>query len=84
MPSNAEEKVVKAAFEKAKEWSGVLSKKSFYYQTVYNDFYSGSVRCGGLLMYKYYKKYLKKFIDNNFKPDLVLINRDSFDLLEGI
>ncbi|MCG2718339.1 MAG: radical SAM protein [Nanoarchaeota archaeon] len=74
-------KAIRAAFKKSIEWSEKLQDKKFYFQTVYNDFYGGSVMCGGLLMCSDYKKYLQKFIDKKFKPDLVLMSRSSFDLL---
>ena len=79
--SVAGEKAIKASFRKAVEWCEDIQDKKFYFQTVHNDFYQGSVLCGGLLMCSDYKKYLQKFIDENFKPDLVLMSRRSFDLL---
>ncbi len=78
--SEAGEKIIKKAFEKAIIWSDELKKKEFYFQTVYNDFYGGTVKCAGLLMCQDYEKYIKKFIDENFKPDVVLMSHDSFDL----
>lgn len=81
MHSEAGEFIVKEAFKKAIRWSNLLKTKKFYFKTVYNDFYCGNVKCSGLLMCTDYKKYLEEFIENNFKPDLVLITQDSFDIL---
>lgn len=78
--SEAGERIVKKAFEKAISWNEKLKKKKFYFQTVYNDFYGGNVQCSGLLLCQDYKKYIKKFIDENFKPDVVLMTHDTFDL----
>jgi len=80
MPSEAGEEIVKASFQKSQTWSNFLGQKDFYYKVVYNDFYGGNVRCAGLLMSSDYKKYLEEFIDKNFKLDLVLISKSSFDL----
>ena len=78
--SEAGEKIVKKAFEKAIDWSDELKKKEFYFQTVHNDFYEGTVKCAGLLVCRDYEKYIKEFIDKNFKPDIVLMSHNSFDL----
>lgn len=81
VPSKMSEKVVKEAFDKLKKEFDFALDKEFYFQTAYNDFYGGSVMCAGLLMCQDYKKYIKQFIDENFKPDLVLISSASFDIL---
>lgn len=81
VPSQTSENIVKEAFEKIKKEEDFAHDKEFYFQTVYNDFYGGSVICAGLLTCQDYKEYIKKFIDENFKPDLVLISDDAFDVL---
>jgi len=80
MHSEAARDIVKQAFKKAIRWSRLLKTKKFYFKTVYSDFYGGNVKSSGLLMCSDYQKYLKEFIENNFKPDLVLMTRDSFDV----
>lgn len=80
VPSQTAESLVKEAFEKLKTFS-FASDKEFYFQTAYNDFYGGNFTSAGLLTCRDYKKYIKKFIDENFKPDLILISSNAFDML---
>ena len=79
--SKGAEKLVKAAFEKVIRWKDELKKKQFHFKTVNSNFYGGNVICAGLLMCSDYKECLTEFIEQNSKPDIVLLSKDSFDIL---
>lgn len=80
MTSSIAAELVKKAFIKAKGFDNRLSDIEFHFQPVYNDFFGGNVKAGGLLIYDDYEKYAKKFIEENFRPELIIVGDSSFDI----